>query len=80
LAGPIAAIGRGFLWLSWATDRHTGFRELIMNAKKIAGWAVVIFLAWYLITNPTGAAHAMTSLMHFLKQVGNSIATFFNSL
>jgi hypothetical protein len=51
-----------------------------MNAKKIAGWAVVVFLVWYLITNPTGAAHAMTRLMHFLKQVGNSIATFFNSL
>ena len=51
-----------------------------MNAKKIAGWVVVIFLAWYLITNPTGAAHAMTNLMHLLKQVGNSIATFFNSL
>ena len=51
-----------------------------MNAKKIAGWAVIIFLAWYLLTNPTGAAHAMTNLMHLLKQVGNSIATFFNSL
>jgi len=51
-----------------------------MNAKKIAGWAIIIFLAWYLITNPTGAAHAMTNLVHALKGVGNSIATFFNSL
>jgi len=66
--------------LSWANDRHTGFRELIMNAKKIAGWAVVIFLAWYLITNPTGAAHATTNLLDALKGVGNSVATFFNSL
>jgi len=51
-----------------------------MNAKKIAGWAVIIFLAWYLISNPTGAAHAMTSLLNGLKGVGNSLATFFNSL
>jgi hypothetical protein len=51
-----------------------------MNAKKIAGWAVIIFLAWYLISNPTGAAHAMTSLVNALKGVGNSLATFFNSL
>ena len=51
-----------------------------MNAKKIAGWAVIIFLAWYLITNPTGAAHMMTTVLHALKAVGNSIVTFFNSL
>ncbi len=51
-----------------------------MTAKKIAGWAVIIFLAWYLITNPTGAAHATTNLLNALKGVGNSVATFFNSL
>jgi hypothetical protein len=57
-----------------------GFRELIMNIRKVVGWAIVIFLAWYLITNPTGAAHVMTGLLNALKGVGNSLATFFNSL
>ncbi len=51
-----------------------------MNAKKVVGWLVVIFLAWYLISNPTGAAHAMTNLLNALKGVGNSLAVFFNSL
>ena len=51
-----------------------------MNAKKVIGWLVVIFLAWFLITNPTGAAHAMTNLLNALKGVGNSLATFFTSL
>jgi len=65
---------------SGLTDRHTGFRELIMNVKKVVTWAIVIFLAWFLISNPTGAAHAMTNLLNALKGVGNSLATFFTSL
>jgi hypothetical protein len=51
-----------------------------MNVKKVLGWAVVIFLAWFLITNPTGAAHWMTNLLNALKGIGNSLATFFSSL
>jgi hypothetical protein len=51
-----------------------------MNIKKVLGWATVIFLAWFLITNPTGAAHAMTNLLNALKGIGNSLATFFTSL
>ena len=51
-----------------------------MTAKKVITWAIVIFLAWFLITNPTGAAHAMTNLLNALKGVGNSLATFFTSL
>jgi len=62
------------------TDRHTGFRELIMNAKKVIGWLVVIFLAWFLITNPQAAAAAVTNLLNALRGVGTSLATFFTSL
>jgi len=51
-----------------------------MNWKKALGWIVVIFLAWFLITNPTGAAAAVTNLLNALKGVGNSLATFFTSL
>ncbi|HEY7360845.1 MAG TPA: hypothetical protein VH642_08555 [Streptosporangiaceae bacterium] len=51
-----------------------------MNAKKVITWAVVIFLAWFLITNPQGAAAAVTNLLNALKGVGNSLATFFTSL
>ncbi len=34
-----------------------------MNAKKIASWAVVIFLAWYLFTQPAGRGHAVHNLL-----------------
>jgi hypothetical protein len=51
-----------------------------MQIKKVVGWAIVVFLAWYLFTQPTGAGHAVHSLLNLLQQAGSSIATFLNSL
>lgn len=51
-----------------------------MQIKKVAGWAVVVFLAWYLITKPTGAGHAVQHLIGLLKSAGSSLATFLNNL
>jgi hypothetical protein len=51
-----------------------------MSLKKILGWAVVIFIAYYLFTQPTGAANTMQSIFHLLTDAGNSLATFLNSL
>ena len=51
-----------------------------MQIKKVAGWAVVVFLAWYLFTQPTGAGHAVHNLFTLLEHAGSSIATFLNSL
>jgi len=48
--------------------------------KKIVGWVVVVFLAWYLITQPTAAGHAVHNLFSLLQHAGSSIATFLNSL
>jgi hypothetical protein len=51
-----------------------------MQVKKIAGWAVVVFLAYYLLTRPTGAANAVQHLFGLLENAGSSLATFFNNL
>jgi hypothetical protein len=51
-----------------------------MNVKKIVTWAVVIFIAYYLFTQPTGAANAMHNLFKVLGTAGHSLATFLNSL
>jgi hypothetical protein len=48
--------------------------------KKIITWAIVIFLAFYLITQPTGAANVIHGLLNLLRTIGNSLATFVNSL
>lgn len=51
-----------------------------MQAKKIIGWAAVAFMAYYLLTNPSGAQAVMQTLLGALKVAGTFIATFLNSL
>jgi hypothetical protein len=48
--------------------------------KKIITWAIVIFLVFYLLTQPQGAANVINNLLHLLRNAGNSLATFVNSL
>lgn len=47
--------------------------------RKLLGWAVVAFLAYYLFSDPTGAGHAAHSLLHGLAHAGNSLAAFVSS-
>jgi hypothetical protein len=51
-----------------------------MSIKKIAGWAIVVFLAWYLFTKPTSAATAVHGVFNMIKSAGTSVATFLGSL
>ena len=51
-----------------------------MQMKKVLGWAVVVFLAWYLFTQPQAAGTAVHNLLNLLQQAGTSIATFLHSL
>jgi len=53
--------------------------ELIV-LKKIITWAIVIFIVFYLLTQPQGAANVINNLLHLLRNAGNSLATFVNSL
>ena len=48
--------------------------------KKIITWAIVIFLVFYLLTQPQGAANVINGILNLLKDAGNSLATFVNSL
>lgn len=51
-----------------------------MPVKKVVTWAVVIFLAYYLVTKPHGAADAMQHLFGLLQAAGASLANWLNSL
>jgi hypothetical protein len=48
--------------------------------RKIITWAIVIFLVFYLLTQPQGAANVIDGILNLLKDAGNSLATFVNSL
>lgn len=51
-----------------------------MPIKKIATWAILIFLAYYLFTKPANAAGAVHNVFNMLKTAGASLAQFLNSL
>ena len=51
-----------------------------MNWPKIFGWGFVIFAAWFIYTNPHGAAAAVTAGLNALRGVGNTLSVFFTSL
>ena len=39
-----------------------------MQLKKVLGWAVVVFPAWYLFTQPQAAGNAVHNLLNLLTQ------------
>jgi hypothetical protein len=48
--------------------------------RKLLGWPVVAFIAFYLLPNPVGAAHTVQGLLGDLRGARNSLATFANHL
>jgi hypothetical protein len=48
--------------------------------RKVVTWAIVLFVVYYLATNPTGAAHALHQAFNGLKSAGNSMSRFVNKL
>jgi hypothetical protein len=51
-----------------------------MTVKRVITWVIVIFVIYYLATDPTGAAHAMHAALNGLKSAGNSLSTFVSNL
>jgi hypothetical protein len=43
-----------------------------LSIRRITGWAIVIFLIWYLLTDPVGAAQALTD-------IGNAIVVYIST-
>jgi hypothetical protein len=58
--------------------RHFGGGDHVL--RKIITWAIVIFLLYYLATNPGGAAHALHNALNGLKSAGNSMSQFVSKL
>jgi len=48
--------------------------------KKILLWALVVFVAWYLLTDPGGAATFVSHVLNGLKSAGRSLSTFVSKL
>jgi hypothetical protein len=48
--------------------------------RKVITWAIVIFIVYYLATDPHGAANALHHAFNGLRSAGNSMSRFVNSL
>jgi hypothetical protein len=48
--------------------------------KKIITWAIVIFIIFYVATEPAGAANIVHSIYNGLHSAASSMAEFVNSL
>jgi hypothetical protein len=48
--------------------------------KKVLTWGGIAFVVYYLATAPQGAAHLVDGAIDWLKNAGNSLAAFINSI
>ncbi len=48
--------------------------------RKIVIWALIVFVVWYLLTDPDGAAAFGSHVLNGLKSAGKSLSTFVSNL
>jgi hypothetical protein len=53
---------------------------VIAMLKKVITWGLVIFVIYYLISDPGGAANVVHSILNGLADAGRSLANFVSSL
>ena len=51
-----------------------------MNAKAIAGWAVLAFIIWFILVEPTAAAEVVHNIGAFLSSAAHGFSTFITSI
>ena len=51
-----------------------------MSLKTILGWLAVAFIVWWVIEQPTGAAHIVHNIGTFLTTVASGLSSFFSSI
>jgi hypothetical protein len=48
--------------------------------KKVITWAIVLFIVYYLVSQPHAAAGVVHSAFNGLRSAGNSLSRFVSSL
>ena len=51
-----------------------------MNLKTVLGWVALAFVVWWVIEQPTAAAHLVHNIGVFLSNAAHGLASFFASL
>lgn len=53
---------------------------IVVKAKKIAGFAVIALVLFYVISQPAGSAGIVTNIIGFLRDAAESVITFVSSV
>ncbi len=51
-----------------------------MTLKSVLGWLAVAFIVWWVIEEPTAAAHVVHNIGTFLTTVAAGLSSFFSSI
>jgi hypothetical protein len=57
-----------------------GTAAVTKMGRRLAGWALLAFAVFYLLTSPDGAAGFVTHAGHGLTSAAHSLASFLNNL
>jgi hypothetical protein len=52
----------------------------VVKPKELLKWAIIAFIAFYLIKQPTSAAHDISNAGNFLSSAARSVSNFVTSL
>lgn len=55
-------------------------REWSVNLKSILGWLALAFVVWWIIEQPSGAAHVVHNIGTFLTSAAHGLSNFFASI
>jgi len=51
-----------------------------VDLKTVLGWIAVAFIVWFIIAEPTAAAHVVHNIGAFLSAAAHGFSTFISSV
>ena len=61
----------------WSTLR---FQEAAVKLGNIVKWAIIVFVVWWVIKEPTHASHLVHNIGTLLTNAANGLSSFFTSI
>jgi hypothetical protein len=61
----------------WSTLR---FQEAAVKLGNIVKWALIVFAVWWIVKEPTNAAHLVHNIGTALSNAANGLSSFFTSI
>jgi len=51
-----------------------------MNVRRLIMWLVIIFVIWFIVSQPAIAGHDAQGVIGWMQKAGHSLSVFFASL